>query len=217
MQCKNPCTRYIHHAFTHRLHWSLKPSVKWTWTGSTFSTNESTWSVMVMGTQSRVWSGPQYMATNKYYEIRSRVPIGVWHGMEYNMHGCLAFAAWCSRSQPRSRCCTLAPAVGVYARHRLLWNTICTVAWLSRHGARGRNLALAVVPLHPRLVSTPVIVDGWLPEQPTHGWWVRPSSLTGGLWEPTNTKSSGLAGFCAKSGYFRVTCVSSRDSVKCRR
>jgi hypothetical protein len=25
------------------------------------------------------------------------------------------------------------------------------------------------------------------------------------LWEPTNTKSSGLAGFCAKSGYFRVT------------
>ena len=26
-----------------------------------------------------------------------------------------------------------------------------------------------------------------------------------GLWEPTNTKSSGLAGFCAKSGYFRVT------------
>ena len=25
------------------------------------------------------------------------------------------------------------------------------------------------------------------------------------LWEPTNTKRSGLAGFCAKSGYFRVT------------
>jgi hypothetical protein len=25
------------------------------------------------------------------------------------------------------------------------------------------------------------------------------------VWEPTNTKSSGLAGFCAKSGYFRVT------------
>ena len=47
-----------------------------------------------------------------------------------------------------------------------IWNTICTVAWLSRHGARGRSLALAAVPLHPRLVSTPFIVDGWLPEQP---------------------------------------------------
>jgi hypothetical protein len=36
------------------------------------------------------------------------------------------------------------------------------------------------------------------------------------LWEPTNTKNSGLAGFCAKSGYFRVILVSSRDSVKYR-
>ena len=53
--------------------------------------------------------------------------------MEYNMHGCLAFAALCSRSQPRS----------------------CL-----------RSLALAAVPLHPRFVSTHVIVDGWLPEQP---------------------------------------------------
>jgi hypothetical protein len=34
------------------------------------------------------------------------------------------------------------------------------------------------------------------------------------VWEPTNTKSSRLAGFNAKSGYFRVTLVSSRDSVK---
>jgi hypothetical protein len=42
-----------------------------------------------------------------------------WHlYMEYNMHGCLAFAASPSRSQPRSRYCTLAPAVGEYARHR---------------------------------------------------------------------------------------------------
>jgi hypothetical protein len=31
---------------------------------------------------------------------------------------------------------------------------------------RGRNFALAAVPLHPQLVSTPVIIDGWLPEQP---------------------------------------------------
>ena len=36
--------------------WSLECSVKRTWTGSfTFSTNESAWSVMVTGSQSRVW------------------------------------------------------------------------------------------------------------------------------------------------------------------
>ena len=35
----------------------LKFSVKWTWTGSAFSTNESGWSVLVTGSQSRVWSG----------------------------------------------------------------------------------------------------------------------------------------------------------------
>jgi hypothetical protein len=37
------------------------------------------------------------------------------------------------------------------------------------------------------------------------------------VWEHANTKSSGLAGFCAKSGDFRVTLVSSMDSVKYRR
>jgi hypothetical protein len=37
------------------------------------------------------------------------------------------------------------------------------------------------------------------------------------LWEHGNTKVPGLAGLSAKSGYFRVTLVSSRDSVKCRR
>ena len=36
------------------------------------------------------------------------------------------------------------------------------------------------------------------------------------LWEPTNTKNSGLADFCAKFGSFRMTLVSSRDSVKYR-
>lgn len=49
-----------------------------------------------------------------------------------------------------------------------LWNTICTVAWLSRHGARGRSLALAVVASLSLLYPC------------TRGWWVRPSSLTGG-------------------------------------
>ena len=39
--------------------WSLKRSVKRTWTGSAFSTNESAWSVVVMGWQSHVWSGPK--------------------------------------------------------------------------------------------------------------------------------------------------------------
>ena len=43
---------------SHAPRWSLKHSVKRTWTGSTFSTNESAWSEMVTGSQSRVWSGP---------------------------------------------------------------------------------------------------------------------------------------------------------------
>ena len=42
----------------HLLRWSLKHIVKWTCTSSAFPTNESTWSAMVMGPQSRVWSGP---------------------------------------------------------------------------------------------------------------------------------------------------------------
>ena len=53
------CRLYVHLAFTCILRWSLKRSVKQrTWTGSPFSTNESVWSVMVRGSQSRVWSGP---------------------------------------------------------------------------------------------------------------------------------------------------------------
>ena len=44
MPCKNPCRLYIHLAFTY----SVGPS--------TFSTNESAWSVTVTGSQSRVWS-----------------------------------------------------------------------------------------------------------------------------------------------------------------
>jgi hypothetical protein len=37
------------------------------------------------------------------------------------------------------------------------------------------------------------------------------------VWEHANTKSFGLAGFCAKSGDFRVTLVLSRNSMKYRR
>jgi hypothetical protein len=58
MPCRNPRRLYTHLAFTYILRWSLKISVKRTWTGSTFSTNKSAWSVLVTGTQSRVWSGP---------------------------------------------------------------------------------------------------------------------------------------------------------------
>jgi hypothetical protein len=59
MPRRNPCRLYIHRAFTYPLCWSLECSVKqWIWTGSAFSTNESAWSVMVMGSQSHVWSGP---------------------------------------------------------------------------------------------------------------------------------------------------------------
>ena len=58
MPCRNQCRLYIHPAFTYILRWSLKRSVKRTWTGSGFSTNESAWSVMVTCPQSCVWSGP---------------------------------------------------------------------------------------------------------------------------------------------------------------
>ena len=45
----------------HILRWSLKRSVKWTWTGSAFSTIESAWSVIIItGSWSRVWSGPKW-------------------------------------------------------------------------------------------------------------------------------------------------------------
>jgi hypothetical protein len=44
----------LHPSYIHVLHWSLKHSVKQTWTGSAFSTNESARSAMVTGSQSRV-------------------------------------------------------------------------------------------------------------------------------------------------------------------
>ena len=56
MSCRNPCRLYIYPSFIHILQCSLKRSVKRTWTGSASSTNESAWSEMVMGSQSRVWS-----------------------------------------------------------------------------------------------------------------------------------------------------------------
>ena len=58
--CRIPC-RLLHPSCIHVLCWSLKHSVKRTWTNSTFSTNESPWSVMVTGSQSRVWSGPKLL------------------------------------------------------------------------------------------------------------------------------------------------------------
>jgi hypothetical protein len=48
----------LHLSCIHIFRWSLKCSVKRNWTGSTFCTNESAWSVLVMGSQSCVWSGP---------------------------------------------------------------------------------------------------------------------------------------------------------------
>jgi hypothetical protein len=59
MSCRRkPCRLYIHLALTYILCWSLKRSVKRTWAGSAFSTNEIARSVRVTGSQSRVWSGP---------------------------------------------------------------------------------------------------------------------------------------------------------------
>ena len=51
----------LHPSCIHILCWSLKRSVKRTWPGSAFSTNESAWDVLVTGSQSRVWSGPQLL------------------------------------------------------------------------------------------------------------------------------------------------------------
>ena len=64
MPCRNPCRLYIHLVFTYS-RWSLKRSVKQTWTGSAFSTNESAWSGMVTGSQFRVWSDPIYSLSFK--------------------------------------------------------------------------------------------------------------------------------------------------------
>ena len=57
MSCRNPCRLYIHISFTY----SVSPSsVVWSELYRFhLSTNESAWSVMVTGSQSRVWSGPK--------------------------------------------------------------------------------------------------------------------------------------------------------------
>ena len=55
--------------------------MKRTWTGSAFSTNEIAWSVMVMGSQSCVWSGPQgrfTLWTMKLDQDYVRQLIGCW-------------------------------------------------------------------------------------------------------------------------------------------
>jgi hypothetical protein len=57
----------LHPSYTHVLRWSLMCSVKQTWTGSAFSTNESAQSAMVTGSQSRVQSGPKL--SQVYLEI----------------------------------------------------------------------------------------------------------------------------------------------------
>ena len=54
MPCQNPRRLYVHLVFTYSIYWSLKLSVKRTWTGSAFSTNESAWSLMVSWALSRV-------------------------------------------------------------------------------------------------------------------------------------------------------------------
>jgi hypothetical protein len=65
MPCRDPYRLYIRLAFTYLLRWSLKLSVKWSWTGSAFSTNMSAWSVLVTGSQSRVWSEPKLWRTRR--------------------------------------------------------------------------------------------------------------------------------------------------------
>ena len=66
---------------THTLRWSLKCSVNWTATGSTLSTNESAWSAMDTGPQSRVWSGPKYMYVTKGHFM---LGAGSWASQKFN-------------------------------------------------------------------------------------------------------------------------------------
>jgi hypothetical protein len=82
MPCRNLCRLYIHIAFTYILRWCLKRSVKWNWTGSAFSTNESAWSVVITGSQSRVWSGPKlangcvgFVPQRKIFEFLSIIKL----------------------------------------------------------------------------------------------------------------------------------------------
>ena len=63
MPCRNPCRLNIHLAFTY----SVGPSsVVWSKLGPAppIPTNKSAWSVMVTGSQSRVWCGPNIPTVN---------------------------------------------------------------------------------------------------------------------------------------------------------
>jgi len=46
---QDKCSKTVPSSCIHLLCWSFNRSVKWTWTGSAFSTNESAWSAMVTG------------------------------------------------------------------------------------------------------------------------------------------------------------------------
>ena len=56
----------LHPFCIHILRWSLKRSMKRTWTSSTFFTNESAWSVLVTGSQSRVCSDPSKSSCTRF-------------------------------------------------------------------------------------------------------------------------------------------------------
>ena len=67
LPCKTSCRLYIHLAFTY----SVGPSSVVCWElgpAQPFPTNESAWSAMVTGLQSRVWSGPENaVQCSQYY------------------------------------------------------------------------------------------------------------------------------------------------------
>ena len=68
----------LHPSCIHILRWSLKRSVKRTWTGYAFPTNESAWSVVV----TRVWSGPKLRSithvTTKMHVILQSFVVLTW-------------------------------------------------------------------------------------------------------------------------------------------
>ena len=79
----------LHPSCVHLLCWSLKHSVKWIWTGSAFSANESAWSVLVAGNQSHVWSGQLFQTPSDYTKILYLVP----HGFLYHCVFCFFFSS----------------------------------------------------------------------------------------------------------------------------
>ena len=111
----NPFEATYESTYHHVLHWSLNCSVKRTWTGFAFSTNESAWSAMVTGSLS---------------------PVGSGLSPNYNMHACMivlfetgAWDLYCELGQRRG-CEALLPlflsAFMPPMLRGVMWSLVCS-------------------------------------------------------------------------------------------